>query len=101
MSGNEELWWRYEYEPGFCGEIIAGNGTTVAAFADEPSDADARIMAAAPQMLDALEAANRMIEEAIPRLNWAASSLDGNAIMLLNEVSMQVRAAILKAKGEE
>lgn len=37
---------RYEYDPGYCGEIISSNGHTVATFVDEPSEADARRLVA-------------------------------------------------------
>lgn len=37
---------RYDYEPGYCGELIASNGGTVATFTDEPSEADARRLVA-------------------------------------------------------
>lgn len=33
---------RYEYEPGYCGELIADNGETVCTFTDEPNKANAR-----------------------------------------------------------
>jgi hypothetical protein len=45
--------WRYDYEPGYCGELIAANGTSVCTFNDEPDSADAAVMAAAPVTLDA------------------------------------------------
>lgn len=37
---------RYDFEPGYCGELIASNGTTVATFTDEPSKADAKRLVA-------------------------------------------------------
>lgn len=37
---------RYDYEPGYCGELIAQDGMTVAAFVNEPSEADARRLVA-------------------------------------------------------
>lgn len=42
----------------------------------------------------ALEAADRLFREALPKFNWGASSLDGGAIELLNEVPQTVRHAI-------
>jgi hypothetical protein len=37
---------RYDYEDGYCGELIAANGVTVATFVDEPSTEDARRLVA-------------------------------------------------------
>jgi len=47
--------WRYDYAPGYCGEIIAANGTSVGSFVDEPNAANARLIAAAPALLTALQ----------------------------------------------
>lgn len=47
--------WRYEYESGYCGEIISSNGNTVCTFADEPSAEDAPLLAAAPELLANLQ----------------------------------------------
>ena len=44
--------WRYDYEPGYCGEIVAGNGEYVATFTDE-LDAD-HIAACNPTAMTAL-----------------------------------------------
>lgn len=37
---------RYDYTPGYCGELIASNGHSVATFAHEPSQEDARRLVA-------------------------------------------------------
>lgn len=50
-------------------------------------------------MLAALKAAYRMIEEALPKFNWGASTLDANAIHLLNDAPVKVAKAIAKAEG--
>ena len=50
---------------------------------------------------DALEAAQRLFKEALPKFNWGASFLDANAIQLLNEVPAKVNAAIKAAKVEK
>ena len=47
---------------------------------------------------DALQAAQRLFKEALPKFNWGASFLDANAIQLLNEVPAKVNAAIRAAK---
>lgn len=60
----------------------------------------AELKAQPGQALEALKAAQRLHKEALPKFNWGASALDGNAITLLNEVPGQVSAAIkvLEAK---
>ena len=37
---------RYDYEPGYCGELIASNGKLICSFVEEPSPADARRLVA-------------------------------------------------------
>lgn len=49
--------WRYDYEPGYCGELIAADGTTICTFSDEPKTKDAMVMSAAADLLEALEEA--------------------------------------------
>ena len=46
----------------------------------------------------ALKDAERLFNEALPKFNWGASALDGNAIQLLNEVPLKVRAALSAAE---
>ena len=46
---------RYEYEPGYCGELIAQDGMTIAAFIDEPSEANTRRLAACWNACDGME----------------------------------------------
>lgn len=48
------------------------------------------------RMTKALERADRLFKEALPKFNWAQSALDVNAIALLNEVPGEVRAALKK-----
>jgi hypothetical protein len=45
---------RYEYEPGYCGELIAVDGMTVCAFTDEPSPENARRLVAAWNACDGI-----------------------------------------------
>ena len=52
------------------------------------------------EMYIALKAAERLFKEAHPKFNWGASFLHANAISLLNEVPLQVRAAIEKAEAK-
>lgn len=37
---------RYDYEPGYCGELLRANGTSLCSFADEPTEDDARRLVA-------------------------------------------------------
>lgn len=74
--------------------IVCENGFFVA----ETDRHNARIIAAAPVMLDALDAAAELIEYALPKFDWGKSALDGKAIQLLNEVPMIIRAAIAEAR---
>lgn len=46
------------------------------------------------EIVRALERADRLCKEALPKFNWGASALDANAIALLNEVPIEIRAAL-------
>jgi len=46
--------WRYDFVDGYCGELLAASGQVIATFVDEPSVEDARLIAAAPELLDCL-----------------------------------------------
>jgi len=66
--------WRYDYEVGFCGELVSSTERVLATFADEPDAADAAHIAAANPstilaLLDRLEAAERVQAEAIQALD--------------------------------
>jgi Ead/Ea22-like protein len=39
--------WRYDYDEGYCGELIASNGVSICSFVDEPTASDAAYIAAA------------------------------------------------------
>lgn len=56
-------------------------------------------LAATPELVSALNRAERLFDEALPKFDWGKSALDANAIALLNEVPGEVRAAIVKATG--
>lgn len=62
--------------------------------------ANARLVAAAPDLLEALISAQKLINEALPKFDWGKSPLDANAIGLLNSVPGIINAAIAKATGE-
>lgn len=48
---------------------------------------------------EGLEAAEKLIKEALPKFNWGASALDGNAISILNDTPGKIKKA-LEALGE-
>jgi ribosome biogenesis protein Tsr3 len=52
------------------------------------------------QMMEALKRSKRLFDEALPKFNWGASFLDGNAIELLNTVPAEVGKAIADAQDE-
>lgn len=59
--------------------------------------ANARLIAAAPELLEALIAAKAMIDIALPQFDWGRSSLSAEAIGLLNDTPGIVKRAIAKA----
>jgi hypothetical protein len=63
-------------------------------------EANARLIAAAPELYEALEVAHRLCAEALPKFNWGKSALDANAIDLLNRAPLAISAALAKARGE-
>jgi hypothetical protein len=54
--------WRYDYEHGYCGEIIAADGTLLASFVDEPTTPNARLIASAPDLLAAAKRALNVLK---------------------------------------
>lgn len=84
----------------FRGSNSHGVSLTAVTRLNAEAAANANVIAAAPDMLAALERANRLIKEALPKFDWGASPLDANAIGLLNEVPGEVRAALAKARGK-
>lgn len=76
--------WRYDWEPGYCGELIAADGTSICTFSDEPKPKDALVLSAAPDLLAAVELMLPWLED-VPRA-W-------------EEVTV-ARAALAKARGE-
>ena len=83
--------WRYEYEPGYCGELLAeASGTTLAEFVTEPSEANARLIAAAPELLEAL----KLMVEQFTKGSAPSTVKD-------SEARIKAHAAIAKATGEQ
>lgn len=54
----------------------------------------AALSARVAELEAALRLAKRLMDEALPKFNWGASALDGNAIQLLNAVPIAVNAAL-------
>ena len=102
--------WRYDYAPGDCGELLAANGTTIAEFVIEPSEGNARLIAAAPELL---EEAKRMQGWIAVLLNTLDADLDSFEIELSNSKTgqsttislkdqfLKASAAIAKAEGNK
>ena len=59
MSDELNMPWRYDYEPGYCGELIAANGSVICTFTDEPSPKDAAHIVRCVNSHDALVSALR------------------------------------------
>ena len=83
--------WRYWFEEGYVGEITSANGKLVAGFDTEPNEADARLIAAAPELLGACE----LIVSAFDALKQGSAAR--NEPLQINAA----RAAIAKATGEQ
>lgn len=79
--------WRYDYELDYCGEIIASNGTSICSFTDEPSTNDARLIAAAPDLLAVLQE----LEESVDY--WSEYDVPLGIVD-------RIRAAIAKAESK-
>lgn len=83
--------WRYDYYPGYCGELIAADGTTICTFSDEPKPTDAMVMCAAPDLLLALE-----------RITSSYHALLGRTpVRDAPETLAEADAAIRKARGAQ
>jgi hypothetical protein len=100
--------WRYDYEDGYCGEIIAFDGSCVATFCDEPSAENSRLIAAAPETAaerDKLKAINSELLEALKEIDERLTAcLYGNIYTYEAYDSYYqsvVRDAIAKATGEQ
>ena len=50
------------------------------------------------ELLDVVLLTQKMFREAMPKLNWAESALDANAIMLLKDTEIAVNRAVRESK---
>ncbi|MGF3027998.1 hypothetical protein ACQVP2_35055 [Methylobacterium aquaticum] len=91
--------------PGFASGILENRARRVieqliaAGFVFEDLATVASAEAEREQLIDALAAAQRMIDEALPCFDWGKSPLSAHAIRLLNETPLVVRAALAKAEA--
>ncbi len=83
---------RYDYAPGYCGELIAANGTVICTFSDEPSKADAARIVRCVNANDELVAVAR---KAARFLGVPTFSDDDDANALVGELL----SAIARATG--
>ena len=91
MSNEMNLPWRYDYEPGYCGELIAANGSVICTFTDEPLPKDAAHIVRAVNNHDALVAALETVLANAPEPYCA----------ITRAVDRQVREALAAARGEK
>lgn len=85
--------WEYWFEADCCGQIRAGLTESVASFIDEPSDANARLIVASPDLLNALQALFDSYKALADSGDAGFGSLEDT------EVGKQAIAAIAKATG--
>lgn len=105
---------RYDFEPGYWGELIASNGTCIATFCDEPSEEDARRLVACWNVCEGMSTESlelmpgqffkpqyqRLLEVEAQRDELLQALRDANANAGNPEaVYLITRAAIAKATG--
>jgi hypothetical protein len=84
--------WRYDYEIGYCGEVIAAGGASVCSFDEEPTPDDARLIAAAPELLEALKRVMPFID--------CIAAVTREEIIEYETAMKMADAAIKKATGQ-
>lgn len=91
---------------------VVGNGGDIATYRDMPRLPDQTLVYAKPfpsteqlqqrvkELTEALQLADKMVNEALPKFNWGASFLDANAITLLNEAPISIKKALANTQGD-
>ena len=64
-------------------------------------DDDANLIAAAPELLEALKGMIGMFNAVGKKVNWGSSFLDADAIRMMNEAPGNANQAINKAEGKQ
>jgi hypothetical protein len=54
--------WAYRAMAGYCTQIDGADGHTICCFDEDPGDADAKLITAAPELLEALQSALKQAE---------------------------------------
>ena len=86
--------WSIETEDEYCGQIDAANGEIVGVFVEDPNEHDARLIAAAPELLDALKYATDALSGGLWDYGPGQDEHEK-----CNEVLESCRAVIAKATG--
>lgn len=67
----------------------------------EEAEANAHLIAAAPDLLNACKAMQDLLTQMSERIDWGKTFLDAKTIRLMNDVPIEARRAIEKARGAE
>lgn len=104
--GPWKLYNGYEHKKVIRFTRIGNDADTVLSAADPEdellaiNEADLRLIAAAPELLEALNGMIEMFDAVSKKINWGKSFLGANEISKMNNAPIEARVAIAKAKGE-
>lgn len=77
--------WEFLSEPGYCFQINGADGTVICCFDEDPKPEDARLMATAPELLEALQAMVSLVMREAPHLSGKTI---GNAKAVIAKVEV-------------